>query len=290
MEVQSVTVNQLVRMGEQILSAYHKQDVKRDARLLAMNLFGCDMGELILNGNNPVAEHLQESYMYVIAKRIQGVPLQYITREQEFMGLPFYVDERVLIPRQDTETLVETILELAKTESIQEIVEIGVGSGCISVSCAKMLDKVHITAMDICEGAIEVAKKNAALNEVTKQITLLQSDLFENFEGAAHSVDLVVSNPPYIPKADCNDLMPEVIEYEPRQALTDEADGLTFYRSITASAKNYLREGGILAYEIGYDQGEAVKQLLVEAGFTDVKVIQDLARKDRVVIGKNSIS
>ena len=130
----NVTVNQLIAMGRNVLESYEKMDAAIDARLLALYVLQCTSSELILHGNDEVADHIKESYMYIIAKRIQGIPLQYITKSQEFMGLEFYVDERVLIPRQDTETLGETIIEYSKQNRVEKAVEVGVGSGCISVS------------------------------------------------------------------------------------------------------------------------------------------------------------
>lgn len=285
---QNLTVNELILKGESILSAYEKEDAKVDARLLAMDLLGWNTTKLLLNRDEKVADHIEESYMYLIAKRSQGIPLQYITKHQEFMGLDFYVDERVLIPRQDTETLVEILINLAKQKPIHKAIEIGVGSGCISVALAKSLKDVHITAIDICESALHVAQKNCLQNEVKGQITLLQSNLFEKYEGEQASIDLIVSNPPYISKEECKELMIEVKGFEPLKALTDDADGLTFYKIITEKAGYYLKPEGVLAYEIGYNQADDVCKLLEINGFKDIEVFQDLAHRDRVVLGKRA--
>lgn len=283
---QKLTINELVLKGERILSAYQKQDAKIDARLLAMYLLNWDRTTLLLNAKEKVADHIEESYMYLIAKRGQGIPLQYITKQQAFMGLNFYVDERVLIPRQDTETLVETLINKAKDIPIHKAIEIGVGSGCISVALAKSLVDLYITAIDICEEALHVAEKNCIYNKVQDRVTLLQSNIFENYEGEEASIDLIVSNPPYISIEECKELMVEVRRFEPRKALTDEGDGLGFYKIITEKASYYLRAGGVLAYEIGYNQANGVVGLFESNGFKDIEVIQDLAHKDRVVIGR----
>ena len=285
MNKNKVTVNGLIAQGRDILKAYEKADAEIDARLLAMYLLECNRAELILNGNKEVADHIRESYLYMIAKRAQGIPLQYITKNQEFMGLPFYVDERVLIPRQDTEVLVETVMEYAKQTHFENALEVGVGSGCISISLTHYIAELKVTAIDICESALAVANKNATINKVSEQITFLQSDVFEKYEGKEESLDLIVSNPPYITQEECKQLMVEVRAYEPLKALTDGGDGLYFYRKITEEGKKYLKSKGVLAYEIGYLQGEAVYAILRNEGFENIRVIKDLQGHDRVVIG-----
>lgn len=282
----NATVNELMHFGEKILTSYNQLDAAIDARLLLMHLLECDKMYLVMNGNLEVADHIQESYLYLIAKRSQGIPLQYITKEQEFMGLNFYVDERVLIPRQDTETLVETVIGLAKEVPIHNAVEVGVGSGCISVSLAHFMPEMHITSIDICDRALSVAKKNIQAHNLSDRVTTLQSNVFESYEGEENSLDLIVSNPPYISDEECKQLMKEVREFEPRHALTDGKDGLTFYKIITEYAQKYLKDNGLLAYEIGYNQGEAVSELLKQHGFKEIKVIKDLPGQDRVVIGR----
>ncbi|MEG0952150.1 MAG: peptide chain release factor N(5)-glutamine methyltransferase, partial [Niameybacter sp.] len=268
-----------------ILLSYNKLDAAIDARLLALHVLQCNTAELIMHGNEKIAEHLKESYMYMIARRAQGTPLQYITNSQEFMGLEFYVDERVLIPRQDTETLVETIIEYSKKHVLQQAVEIGTGSGCISVALAHYIKNLHITSMDICENALDVARKNVQAHQLEDYITLANSDVFKAYDGEEESLDMIVSNPPYITFEECKGLMQEVKEYEPRKALTDGGDGLKFYREITREGKKYLKQNGLLAYEIGYLQGKDVCAILEQEGFTQIKLIQDLAQRDRVVIG-----
>lgn len=280
-----VTVNELINKGRNILEAYEKPDAAIDARLLAMYILECSAAKLLLIGNEKVADHVEQSYMYFIAKRVQGIPLQYITKEQPFMGLDFYVDERVLIPRQDTEVLVEELIAYSKEHGFTKGVEVGVGSGCISVSLAHYIKDVHITAIDICEQALEVAKKNILSNQVESQITLLQSDVFEKYEGEEETLDFIVSNPPYITSEECKTLMKEVRGYEPFKALTDGGDGLKFYREITKEGKKWLKPHGLLAYEIGYLQAESVCAILEAEGFENIRVIKDLAQKDRVVFG-----
>ena len=283
--LQKVTVNQLVAIGRKALENYGKADAAIDARLLALDILQYTSSQLILHGNDEVSDSIKESYMQMITQRSQGMPLQYITKNQEFMGLTFYVDERVLIPRQDTETLVETIVEYSKKNRVEKALEVGVGSGCISISLVHYIKGMHITAIDICENALAVAEKNVKAHRLEEHITLLQSDLFKDYDGEEESLDLIVSNPPYITLDECDELMEEVKDHEPRKALTDEGDGLKFYREITKEGKRYLKKNGLLAYEIGYLQGQDVCCILEQEGFYNIKLIQDLAGKDRVVIG-----
>lgn len=284
-QLEDVTVNQLILIGRNQLIDANRPDAAIDARLLMLHVLNCTTAELLLHGNDKVETELKETYLELIKKRGEGIPLQHITNSQEFMGLEFYVDEHVLIPRQDTETLIETVLEYNKSNKIEKAVEIGVGSGCISISLAHYIEGLHITGIDICEEALNVAKRNVLAHELITNITLLKSDVFTDYDGEEESLDLIISNPPYITLEECNELMEEVIGHEPRKALTDEGDGLKFYRVITQEGKKYLKPGGLIAYEIGYLQGKDVCAILEKEGFKDIKLIQDLAHKDRVVIG-----
>ncbi len=280
----TTTLHDLIMQAEQLLRAHHKQDASIDARLLMCHVLGCGDIQLILNRNEMIGAQLEKAYRRLIAQRIQGVPLQYITKSQEFMALEFYVDERVLIPRQDTETLVEAIIEISKKQSLKQIVEIGAGSGCISVALAHYIPGVQITAIDISQDALDVTLKNAVHHGVNHRITCIKSDLLTDYKGEIGSVDLIVSNPPYISKEECQHLMQEVEGYEPKLALTDGADGLTFYRKISKQVKSFLKPSGILAYEIGYNQAEAVTQILISEEFKNISIIKDLPGQDRVII------
>lgn len=284
-QLKDATVNQMIALGRDVLMSYNKPDATIDARLLALHVLHCNMSELLLHGNERMTEHLKESFMYMIARRAGGTPLQYITNNQEFMGLEFYVDERVLIPRQDTESLIEAIINYSKTHKLAKAVEVGVGSGCISVSLAHYIDGLILEGIDICQNALDVADKNIKKHNLQERITLFKSDVFADYDGEEESLDLIVSNPPYITFEECKGLMQEVKEFEPRKALTDEGDGLRFYREITKEGKKYLKPNGLLAYEIGYLQGKDVCAILEQEGFKDVQLIQDLAHRDRVVIG-----
>ena len=244
-----------------------------------------------------VKEELLAELESVLKQREQRVPLQYLMGECEFMGYDFYVDERVLIPRQDTECLVELAVEDIrniktqnrcesnntadrKNEQKVKVLDLCTGSGCIGISVAKLCPDTEVTLADISEGALSVAKKNA--QNLDAGVTLIKGNLFENIEGR---FDYILSNPPYIPSEVIEGLMPEVKEHEPRLALDGEADGLSFYREIINEAPDYLNPDGRIYFEIGAEQGEDLTHLMNERGFSEVKVHKDLAGLDRIVTG-----
>ena len=211
---------------------------------------------------DPVQEQV---YFALTRQRCGRMPLQYLTGEQEFMGLPFCVNEHVLIPRQDTEVLVEEAIRVIQKE----------------ISIQSFCSNTQVTAADISEDALKVAQKNAKENQVP--VEFVHSDLFKEISG---SYDMIVSNPPYIPSKVIETLMPEVRDHEPIKALDGKEDGLYFYRRITEESVAYLKPGGYLLYEIGHDQGEAVSSYMRENGFDEIEVIRDLAGLDRVVRGR----
>ena len=257
-----------------------------------------DRTQYYLHMNEPIRKDELAAYQKLAAERCTRIPLQYILGETEFMGLPFRVTPDVLIPRQDTEILVEEAL--ARISPGMRVLDLCTGSGCIAVSLAKLgaataeediaadmkedADaRLCVTASDISEAALAVARENARINEV--QVSFVQSDLFSNIEG---TFDMIVSNPPYIPADVIPGLEPEVAEHEPHGALDGGVDGLEFYRRIVAGASGHLRLGGWILFEIGCDQGEAVMKLLREVGYEEVSCKQDLAHLDRVVTGRVS--
>ena len=225
---------------------------------------------------DPVQEQV---YFALTRQRCGRMPLQYLTGEQEFMGLPFCVNEHVLIPRQDTEVLVEEAMR--EPFDGEQILDLCTGSGCIGISIQSFCSNTQVTAADISEDALKVAQKNAKENQVP--VEFVHSDLFKEISG---SYDMIVSNPPYIPSKVIETLMPEVRDHEPIKALDGKEDGLYFYRRITEESVAYLKPGGYLLYEIGHDQGEAVSSYMRENGFDEIEVIRDLAGLDRVVRGR----
>ena len=229
-------------------------------------------------GENVRADDLLKEYELAVKKRAEHIPLQYIVGETEFMGLKFKVNSNVLIPRQDTETLVEEALK--KVKPGMKVLDMCTGSGCIIISILHNVEGVKGYAVDISKQAVNVAKENAKLNEVP--VLFERSDLFEM---VTEKFDVIVSNPPYIPTDVIPQLMPEVQVFEPVEALDGKEDGLYFYRKIVEQSRDYLNPGGYLMFEIGYDQGKDVSEMMTDAGFSDVCVKKDLAGNDRVVTG-----
>lgn len=243
----------------------------------------CDFNrtEYLLRMNREMNEKVYARYQSVLMERGKRIPLQHITGEQEFMGLSFRVDENVLIPRQDTEILVETAMKQAKAG--MQVLDLCTGSGCIIISLMKLRPGIEGTASDISADALKVARENA--DRLDAKVRFVESDLFERIYGR---FDLIVSNPPYIPTGTIGRLMEEVRLYDPRTALDGHGDGLYFYRKIIEESDLYLKQGGWLMFEIGSDQGEAVTAMMRRAGYTRVEVIRDLAGLDRVVTGRRS--
>ena len=273
-----MTFREAICFGEEKLNIAGIIDAKHDAWLLLTFICKIDRTFYYVHMDEDMTAEQVSEYENVLNKRAEHVPLQYITGEQEFMGIPFRVSDAVLIPRQDTETLVEEALKVIRPG--MKVLDMCTGSGCILISILKNIVDVEGYGYDISKQAINVAKENAKLNNVNA--TFERSDLFED---VSETFDVIVSNPPYIPTDVIGGLMPEVAVYEPIQALDGKEDGLYFYRKIVAVAAQYLKPNGMLLFEIGHDQGEAVSNLMKEAGYQDVRVVKDLARNDRVVIG-----
>ena len=273
-----MTYREAFHYGSQMLAMADIAESMTDAWFLLEMACRIDRSFYYLHMEDELPEEQFSEYEIALKKRAEHVPLQYITGETEFMGLKFKVNSNVLIPRQDTETLVEEALKAVRPG--MHVLDLCTGSGCIIVSILHNVEQVQGFATDISKQAINVAKENARMNDVS--VLFERSDLFDHVTG---TYDVIVSNPPYIPTGELPDLMPEVRLFEPEDALDGREDGLYFYRRIIADCGDYLKPGGRILFEIGYDQGEAVSALLREAGFTDVQVIKDLARNDRVVSG-----
>ena len=261
------------------------EEAKIDARLLLEYTCKTDRNALYLKGDAEVSDTEKKSYMELISKRAEHIPLQHLTGEQEFMGLTFAVNKHVLIPRQDTECLVEIVLK--NLHDGMQILDMCTGSGCILISLLHYSNDCVGVGVDLSEEALKVATHNAERigsngNQKEMNISFVHSDLFEKVEG---KFDIIVSNPPYIKTEVIDTLMPEVKDFEPVMALDGTEDGLEFYRRIIVDAKKYLNRGGQLFFEIGYDQGEDVRNLMSDNGYEDVVVAKDLAGLDRVVYG-----
>lgn len=286
-----VTIKQLLIQGTEKLKDAGMSTPRLDAEVLLYNLLNVERIYLHMHSEKEVSNETQKAFWEGIEKRRNHMPIQYIVNKQEFMGLDFRVEEGVLIPRGDTEILVEKVINVYEKNYFPnkvKIMDIGTGSGAIVVSLAKYINNSLLTAIDISPKALAIATQNANSNGVEKKITFHLGSLFNPLQGKDEykTYDFIISNPPYIPKAVVETLDSGVKDYEPRLALDGGEDGLDFYREITKGAKDYLKEDGWLLFEIGYDQGEAVSQLLNVNGFNDIKVLQDLAGLDRVVFGR----
>ena len=255
-----------------------------DVETLLQKALGVDRLYILLNLDKDLSEDEEKTFNKFIEERLNNRPIAYIVGNREFMGLDFYVQAGVLIPRPDTEVLVEEVIELAKDKGQIEILDIGTGSGAITVSLAKYLENAKLTSVDISEIALEIGKKNAISNNVEDRINFVKSDLFSSLN-KNQKFDIIVSNPPYIKREVIDTLDKQVKDFEPYNALEGGIDGLDFYRAITTQAKDYLKEGGVLAYEVGHDQSEDVSKLMEMDGYTNIYTRKDLQQIDRVVIG-----
>lgn len=254
-----------------------------EARLMFCHVLELTMTGLVFQGSQQLTEKHQHQLQRLLEERLQHKPLQYLLGTQEFMSLSFLVGEGVLIPRSDTETLVETVLEKIKGREGLRILDIGTGSGCIGISLAHYHKHCIVDCFDINPVSLEMARRNAVQNHTAERVFFRECDILS--EEPAGEYDVIVSNPPYIERKEIAGLMPEVREHEPLLALDGGIDGLNFYRRITAIAPEHLPLGGLLAYEIGCGQGASVAALMQEA-FCEVEVIKDLCGNDRVVVGR----
>ena len=286
-----MTLHQLLNEGVVLLGRAGDPEASQDARRLLLEAFGLDTVHFLMRRmevleDTEAVKRASEDYRRMIGKRCRRIPIQHILGTQDFMGLTFQVNRHVLIPRQDTETLVELILEEQKDRT-KRVLDLCTGSGCIAVSLAALGGYEDVTAADLSEEALKTAGANAARILGEGRIRLRQGDLFEALE-PGDAYDILASNPPYIPTEVIKGLEPEVRDHEPLLALDGAGDGLEFYRRIASQARLWLRPKAAVYLEIGHDQAGAVCALLREAGFGGVRVIKDLPGKDRVVRGELS--
>lgn len=276
--------NDWLLWGQKRLEAVNIADARLDAWYLMEAVFQISRMEFLMNRMQPakISEELCSNYQEAIEKRAAHIPLQYILHEQEFMGFSFYVDENVLIPRQDTEILVEEILqdELRYTQKEKSVIDMGTGSGCIAISLAKMGNFSEVNAVDVSQTALAVAKKNAS--QLSADIHFFRSDWFAQIPKEKR-FDVIVSNPPYIREDERKNLMPEVAAQEPALALFAKERGLACYQILVREGVERLQSGGRIYFEIGCEQAEDVSDLLRQFGYRDITVKQDLAGLDRVV-------
>jgi len=252
-----------------------------DAELIMMETTGFSRVELITKDDYTLNEEQELNFNNMLEKRLKSEPMAYILNRQEFMGLDFYVDENVLIPRTDTEVLVEACLEYISNGD--KVLDMCTGSGAIAVSLAYFNRNVEIAAVDISHTALEIAKKNAKQNGVLDRINFIKSGMFAGLEKSV-KMDMIVSNPPYIETEEINKLLPNVKDYEPTLALDGGIDGLDFYKILASEGKNFLVENGFVLLEIGYNQKETVTDIFTKEGYEFLECRKDLGQLDRVLI------
>ncbi len=292
-EAWHMTYRELFEQGKEALEEAGVPEAELNARLLLEQVCGTGRNDLLVHGDRIVGTRQQSDFEELIERRSRRIPLQHLIGSQSFMGLDFLVNESVLIPRQDTEILAEEALK--NLHDGMRVLDMCTGSGCILISLLYYSNNCEGVGADISEEALRVAEENAARllgsrfhvwrdddSALQDGIRFLRSDLFREVCG---KFDMIVSNPPYIPSGDILGLMPEVREHEPLQALDGGGDGLSFYRRILEECAEYLFRGGMLFFEIGYDQGQEVSRLMEQAGFVEVNVVKDYAGLDRVVYG-----
>lgn len=254
-----------------------------DAQTLLAHALGQDRTYLVINFNQQLSDELLSQYQALIKRRAAGEPLQYIVGKQAFFGLDFEVTPDVLIPRPETELIVEETLRLVADLIQPVIIDVGTGSGCIAVTLARELEDARVIAVDISPAALAVARRNAVRNGVEDRIEFLESDLLRGVNPSSKA-DFILSNPPYVAAAELPALQREVRDWEPHVALTDFADGLRFYRRLLAEAPSYLKPGGYLIFEMGYQQAETIKASVDRSVWCDPRALQDLQGIERTLV------
>jgi release factor-specific protein-(glutamine-N5) methyltransferase len=279
------TIGELLDKASKELKEENIDTYILDAQLLLGNVLAKDKLYIITNRDKNVSLKDEKEYFELIEKRKNKMPIKYILGETEFMGLDFNVEEGVLIPRGDTEILVEEVLSIINEEDELNVCDLCSGSGAIGISIANYRKKINVEEIDFYEVPEKVTKKNIIKHGLESRVKFIKSDLLKEPINQGKKYDVIVSNPPYIKADEISNLMDDVKKYEPHTALDGGDDGLVFYKRIIEESKTTLNNEGVLAFEIGYDQGEEVSNLMKEAGFYNIKLVKDLAGLDRVVLG-----
>ncbi|MDP3682551.1 MAG: peptide chain release factor N(5)-glutamine methyltransferase [Ignavibacteria bacterium] len=280
------TVLELLNLTTNFFEQKGIDSARLNAELLLAEILKCKRLDLYLSFDKPVKEEEVDNYRVFVKRRGNREPLQYILGYVEFYGLTFSVNKDVLIPRQETEILVETILNSTDKKTQLNILDIGTGSGIIAVTLAKHLPNAKIIAVDKSSEALTVAKQNAETHNVSQRITYLQNDVLVSSLPIAEKLDIIVSNPPYVSQLEFHSLQKEIVVHEPDFAVTDFSDGLTFYREIIESSKKYLNENGKIFFELGAGQSAKVKSLFELHNFSSIEIRKDYANIDRVIKGE----
>ena len=277
-----MTISELIKKGMIELKNKNIEEPKLKSRLLMQYVLNETRQYVIVNDKEQLDKVKEKQYLEEIKRLKKGVPIEHITHQKEFMKLSFFVDKNVLIPRQDTEILVEEVIKIAKKINARKVLDLCTGSGAIAVSLAKYLPQIEITAVDISNEALKIAKKNAVINNVENQITFVSSDLFTSLN--EEKFDIIVSNPPYI-KTNIIEKLDIQVKNEPHIALDGGVDGLDFYKKIISESYQYLKYNGYLCLEIGYDQKIDVIELIENTEkFTDTYSKKDLFDNDRIIV------
>lgn len=281
-----MVIRELLEMGRLALDGLEYVDPIKEVSYLLSKILEVDRSFLYTNLDQPISKEAQEKFLDLLKRRASGEPLSYIFKLREFMGIDFFVEKGVLIPRPETEMIVEYIIDYVEKnfkEKTVKILDIGIGTGAISLSLAKNLENSRVLGVDIEDIPLEVAQRNKE-NLKLENVNFIKSDLFENIK-EDEKFSLIVSNPPYIRTSLLDELQDDVKNFEPKAALDGGDDGLLFYRRITSQASDYLLQDGMLIYEIGFDQGESVKKILEDEGFRDIVLVEDFQGLDRMVLG-----
>lgn len=269
----------LLTDGTKMLTQAGIDEAELDARYILEYITGLNSAQYFIHSEDIIEKNKAEEFFRLIERRSKRIPLSYVIGTRDFFGLTFKVDENVLIPEQETELLVDEVIKHSEGKSVLDMCT---GSGCIAISIALFGKPSKVAASDISEKALKVARENAKSLKAG-EISFIQGDMFEN---VTDKFDIIVSNPPYIETGEIDELMPEVRDYIPRLALDGDIDGLKFYRIISKEAVKKLNKNGRIFYEIGYNQSRAVASILLENGFTDVKIMKDYSGLDRIVMAK----
>lgn len=282
----SATIKSAISEGAEVLDASGVSESRSDVALLLKHVLQCDRAFLIAHPEKTLSANQLGRFRSLVSRRAQGEPLQYLTSHQEFFKLDFELTPDVLIPRPETELIVEVGLELLKHEPAPLFADIGTGSGCIAISLLHELPKARAVAVDLSTAALTVATKNAERHQVINRLRLVNSDLFSAID-SGERFDLIVSNPPYVPVGDLTELQREV-RLEPQGALDGGADGLAVIRRLLNDAPKFLRSGGYLVFEVGIDQADAIKQLAEQTAWELVEIRSDLQGIPRTVVLRNN--
>lgn len=283
-----MVINELLKKGMALIEDVKYSNPLLESILILSAILNIDKVYIYTHGDKEVEKWAEEEFLKQIEKRSRNYPIAYILKKKEFMGLDFYVDEGVLIPRPETEIMIEYIIDYVEKNYRNQkinILDLGTGSGAIALSLGKFLPKAKVYGIDIDPLAIQVSKENKSRLNI-ENVFFLKGDLFKGLERSSNKkFEIIVSNPPYIKRYDIESLQIDVRDYEPLRALDGGIDGLDFYRRITEDSKYYLKSKGMLIYEVGYNQGQEVKSILMDRGFSDIMILKDLQEQDRIVLG-----